>query len=93
MDRQDRWTDKGPGEDPTLREKAAIWPVFGGWEQASSAAEVTARLDATGNCPESGLGWNLQVLLRHPVLGSTAGTHTLGAMVAPGRWHGGAGAP
>lgn len=85
MDTQDRWTDKGPGEDPTLRRKQQFGQCLGNAEQASSAAEANARLSATSNCPESGPGWNLAVLPRHPMLGSRAGTHTLGALVATGR--------
>lgn len=84
--KQDGWTDEGPGEDPTLRSKQQQFgQCLGNAEQASSAAEVTARFSVTSNCPESGLGWNLTVLPRRPMLGSRAGTHTLGAPVATGR--------
>lgn len=85
MDKQDKWTDEGPGEDPTLRRKQQFGQCLGNSEQVSSSAEATARLSATRNCPESGLGWNLAVLLRHPTLGSRAGTHTHGVLVVTGR--------
>lgn len=80
MDRPGSW-----GGPDTEKQAAAIWPVSGVAEQASSAAEVTARFSVTSNCPESGLSWNLAVLPRRPMLGSRAGTHTLGAPVATGR--------
>lgn len=61
MDKQDKWTDEGPGEDPTLRRKQQFGQCLGNAEQASSSAGATARLSATRNCPESGLGWNLSL--------------------------------
>lgn len=53
MDRPGSW-----GGPDTEKQAAAIWPVSGVAEQASSAAEVTARFSVTSNCPESGLSWN-----------------------------------
>lgn len=85
MDKQDKWTDKGPGKDPTLRRKQQFGQCLGNGEQASSTAEAPARLGATSNCPESGLGWDLTVQPHHPILGSRAGTHSLAAMAAVGR--------
>lgn len=40
MDKQDRWTDEGPGEDPTLRRKQQFGQCLGNGEQASSTAEA-----------------------------------------------------
>lgn len=55
MDGQGSWG--GPNT-----EKQQFGQCLGNGEQASSTAEATARLGATSNCPESGLGWNLDVL-------------------------------